>query len=67
MHRRWRKLPKHIARKTGKSRELVQDAHRFEWLIFTSPNGVERFFDLFFKLYDDVRSIGGCREAGRFI
>lgn len=26
MHRRWRKLPKHIARKTGKSRELVQDA-----------------------------------------
>ena len=26
MHRRWRKLPKHIARKTGKSRELVSDA-----------------------------------------
>ena len=26
MHRRWRKLPKHVARKTGKSRELVQDA-----------------------------------------
>lgn len=26
MYRRWRKLPKHVARKTGKSRELVQDA-----------------------------------------
>ena len=43
--------------------ELVQDAHRYEWLIFTSPNGVERFFGLFFKIYDDVRSIGGCRIA----
>ena len=26
LHRRWRKLPKHIARKTGRTRELVTDA-----------------------------------------
>jgi uroporphyrinogen III methyltransferase/synthase len=43
--------------------ELVQDAHRYEWLIFTSPNGVEQFFAIFFKLYSDVRSIGNAKIA----
>ena len=40
---------------------LVQDAHKYEWIIFTSPNGVDAFFDLFFKLYRDAREIGGAR------
>lgn len=40
---------------------LVQDAHRYEWIIFTSPNGVQEFFDLFFKLYKDARDIGGAK------
>nr|ADI22610.1 uroporphyrinogen-III methylase [uncultured verrucomicrobium HF0500_16O23] len=35
----------------------------YQWLIFTSPNGVERFFDYFFKAFDDIRDIGGCRIA----
>jgi len=43
--------------------ELVQDAYKYEWLVFTSPNGVERFFTLFHKLYEDIRSIGGARIA----
>ena len=43
--------------------ELVRDAHTYEWLLFTSPNGVTAFFDLFFKMYDDVRSIGGVKIA----
>ena len=43
--------------------EVVQDAHTYEWIVFTSPNGVDRFFEVFFKLYDDVRSIGGARVA----
>ncbi len=43
--------------------ELVQDAHRYDWIIFTSPNGVTAFFDLFYKLYDDAREIGGVRIA----
>lgn len=43
--------------------ELVRDAHTYEWLIFTSPNGVDAFFDLFFKMYEDVRSIGGAKIA----
>jgi uroporphyrinogen III methyltransferase / synthase len=43
--------------------ELVQDAHIYDWIVFTSANGVEAFFDIFFKLYDDVREIGGVRIA----
>jgi uroporphyrinogen III methyltransferase/synthase len=43
--------------------ELVQDAHSYDWLVFTSPNGVSAFFEMFFKLYDDVREIGGARIA----
>jgi uroporphyrinogen III methyltransferase/synthase len=43
--------------------ELVRDVHGYEWLVFTSPNGVTAFFDMFFKLYDDVRSIGGVKIA----
>ncbi len=43
--------------------ELVQDAHVYDWIVFTSANGVEAFFDVFFKLYDDAREIGGARIA----
>jgi uroporphyrinogen III methyltransferase / synthase len=43
--------------------ELVQDAHAYDWIVFTSPNGVAAFFDLFYKLYDDAREIGGARIA----
>src|SRR5581483_10594005 len=43
--------------------ELVQDAHIYDWIVFTSANGVEGFFDIFFKLYDDTREIGGARIA----
>jgi uroporphyrinogen III methyltransferase/synthase len=43
--------------------ELVQDAHAYDWIVFTSPNGVTAFFDLFYKLYDDAREIGAARIA----
>src|SRR5919204_1649282 len=43
--------------------ELVQDAHIYDWIVFTSANGVEAFFDIFFRLYDDAREIGGARIA----
>ena len=44
--------------------QIVQEAHKYEWIIFTSPNGVQAFFDMFFKLYKDAREIGGAK-AGR--
>lgn len=43
--------------------ELVQDSHGYDWIVFTSVNGVNSFFDLFYKLYDDAREIGGARIA----
>ena len=43
--------------------EVVQDAHVYDWIVFTSANGVEAFFDIFFKLYDDAREIGAARIA----
>jgi len=43
--------------------ELVQNAHAYDWIIFTSPNGVSAFFEMFYKLYDDARDIGGVRIA----
>ncbi|MEZ0389702.1 MAG: uroporphyrinogen-III C-methyltransferase [Verrucomicrobium sp.] len=43
--------------------QLVMDSHTYDWIIFTSPNGVDRFFEMFYKLYDDARSIGGAKIA----
>jgi uroporphyrinogen III methyltransferase/synthase len=41
----------------------VRDVHRYDWLVFTSPNGVSAFFEMFYRLYNDARSIGGVRIA----
>lgn len=43
--------------------EGVTNAHEYDWLVFTSPNGVERFFDAFFATYEDARSLGNPRIA----
>ncbi|MEX2580836.1 MAG: uroporphyrinogen-III C-methyltransferase [Verrucomicrobiales bacterium] len=43
--------------------KMVTDAHTYEWLIFTSPNGVEYFFEAFYKIRSDAREIGGARIA----
>jgi len=43
--------------------EGVAHAHEYDWLVFTSPNGVEKFFDAFFSIYEDARSLGNPRIA----
>ncbi len=43
--------------------EMVTHAHEYDWLIFTSPNGVEHFFDAFFATFPDARSLGNPRIA----
>ena len=35
----------------------------YDWLVFTSPNGVAKFFEYFFKHFHDMRDIGGARIA----
>ena len=43
--------------------EGVTHAHEYDWLVFSSPNGVEKFFDAFFATYEDARSLGNPRIA----
>jgi uroporphyrinogen III methyltransferase/synthase len=43
--------------------ELVQDCYKYEWIVFTSPNGVDAFFEMFYKLYNDARAIGPAKIA----
>jgi len=43
--------------------EGVTHAHTYDWLVFTSPNGVEKFFDAFFAVFPDARSLGNPRIA----
>ena len=48
-------------------RHLIADAllelNSYDWIVFTSPNGVTAFFEFFFKVFDDMRDIGGVRIA----
>ncbi len=41
----------------------VVDSRHYDWLIFSSPNGVRRFFEAFFAVYEDIRELGGARLA----
>ncbi len=43
--------------------EVLLDLNSYDWLIFTSPNGVATFFEMFFKAFEDMRDIGGVRIA----
>jgi len=43
--------------------KMVTEAHSYDWLIFTSPNGVEFFFEAFYKIRSDAREIGAARMA----
>ena len=43
--------------------ELVRDAYQYDWVVFSSVNGVEAFFEMFLRLYDDLREIGNVRIA----
>ncbi|MDQ6631203.1 MAG: uroporphyrinogen-III C-methyltransferase [Verrucomicrobiota bacterium] len=43
--------------------EVLLELNSYDWLVFTSPNGVTAFFDYFFKAFQDLRDIGGVRIA----
>jgi uroporphyrinogen III methyltransferase / synthase len=49
------------------NREILVDAllelNAYDWLVFTSPNGVSRFFEYFFRQFHDMRDLGGARIA----
>lgn len=43
--------------------DALVELNSYDWLVFTSPNGVRFFFDLFFKRFHDLRDLGGARIA----
>ena len=43
--------------------QAIRVVRQFDWLVFTSPNGVMTFFEYFFRQFHDMRDIGGARIA----
>jgi uroporphyrinogen III methyltransferase/synthase len=43
--------------------DAMLELNSYDWLVFTSPNGVTMFFDYFFRRFHDLRDIGGARIA----
>jgi uroporphyrinogen III methyltransferase/synthase len=43
--------------------EALLELNAYDWLVFTSPNGVSTFFEYFFRQFHDMRDIGGARIA----
>jgi uroporphyrinogen III methyltransferase/synthase len=43
--------------------DVFSEIATYEWIVFTSANGVRYFMDLFFKAFKDVRSFGPMRIA----
>ncbi len=43
--------------------DALLELNAYDWLVFTSPNGVTQFFEYFFKHFHDMRDLGGARIA----
>jgi uroporphyrinogen III methyltransferase/synthase len=43
--------------------DVLLGLNAYDWLVFTSANGVTAFFDFFFKRFQDLRDLGGARIA----
>jgi uroporphyrinogen III methyltransferase/synthase len=43
--------------------DVLLELNSYDWLVFTSPNGVTSFFEYFFKQFHDMRDLGGARIA----
>jgi uroporphyrinogen III methyltransferase / synthase len=43
--------------------DALLELNSYDWLVFTSPNGVTTFFEYFFRRFHDMRDLGGARIA----
>ena len=43
--------------------DALLELNAYDWLVFTSANGVATFFEYFFRQFHDMRDIGGARIA----
>ncbi len=59
-------LPLIEVRKSVKNEDLAEvfpELGSYDWLVFTSTNGVRFFFEEFHRVFDDIRSLGLLRVA----
>lgn len=47
----------------GPLADALLSLHEYDWLVFTSVNGVNAFFEYFFRAFQDMRDLGGVRIA----
>lgn len=43
--------------------DVMLELGGYDWIVFTSANGVNFFFEEFFRLFDDIRTLGLLRVA----
>ena len=43
--------------------DALLSLNSYDWLVFTSVNGVATFFDFFFRRFHDLRDLGGAKIA----
>lgn len=43
--------------------DVMLSLNSYDWLVFTSANGVRAFFELFFRHFHDLRDLGGAKIA----
>ncbi len=43
--------------------DVLLELGSYDWIVFTSANGVRYFFEEFFRIFDDIRSLGLLRMA----
>jgi uroporphyrinogen-III synthase len=43
--------------------DVMLEFGSYDWLVFTSGNGAWYFFEEFFRIFDDIRALGGIRIA----
>lgn len=55
------RVTKHIEKETLV--DVLMELGGYDWIVFTSPNGVRFFFEEFLRIYDDIRSLGLLRFA----
>jgi uroporphyrinogen-III synthase len=55
----------HISKEIDKHtlHDVLSELGGYDWIAFTSANGVRFFFDEFHRIYDDIRSLGLLRFA----
>lgn len=55
----------HVSKEIDKEtlHDVLSELGGYDWIVFTSANGVRFFFDEFYRIYDDIRALGLLRFA----